>query len=187
MDLAICMEGLVSARRVEIETLSANDPRLHFGLGEATRVDRLEVRWPDGLVEANGPLPANRLITVRRGARECQVAESRGSRRKSRRKRYVGSCSRRIPVRLLHWISTMSRGRSPIAHTLLFFLHRRSSSVFARGGLRIADERRTGREHRPPHLDRRARLLFETTDFYLPDLKIDTEHDGSVPENAEVT
>jgi hypothetical protein len=27
--------------------------------------------------------------------------------------------------------------------------------------------------------------LFETTDFYLPDLKIETVHDGSVPENAE--
>ena len=28
--------------------------------------------------------------------------------------------------------------------------------------------------------------LFETTDFYLPELKIETGQDGSVPENAEV-
>ena len=27
---------------------SANDPRLHFGLGPATKVDRVEVRWPSG-------------------------------------------------------------------------------------------------------------------------------------------
>ena len=27
--------------------------------------------------------------------------------------------------------------------------------------------------------------LFETTDFYLPDLKIEADHDGSVPEVAE--
>ena len=26
--------------------------------------------------------------------------------------------------------------------------------------------------------------LYETTDFYLPDLKIETDHDGSVPEDA---
>ena len=28
--------------------LSASDPRVHFGLGDASRVDRLEVRWPSG-------------------------------------------------------------------------------------------------------------------------------------------
>ncbi len=26
--------------------------------------------------------------------------------------------------------------------------------------------------------------LFETTDFHLPDLKLETEHEGSLPENA---
>jgi ASPIC and UnbV len=28
--------------------LSASDRRLHSGLGDATRVDRVEVRWPSG-------------------------------------------------------------------------------------------------------------------------------------------
>jgi hypothetical protein len=32
--------------------LSASDPRLFLGLGEARGVDRLEVRWPSGRVEA---------------------------------------------------------------------------------------------------------------------------------------
>src|SRR5262249_53287306 len=29
---------------------SAHDPRLHFGLDEATRVDSIEVKWPSGAV-----------------------------------------------------------------------------------------------------------------------------------------
>jgi hypothetical protein len=31
---------------------STSDVRLHFGLGAATKVDAVEVRWPSGLVEA---------------------------------------------------------------------------------------------------------------------------------------
>ena len=31
--------------------LSSSDPRVHFGLGDATRIDRLEIRWPSGKVE----------------------------------------------------------------------------------------------------------------------------------------
>jgi enediyne biosynthesis protein E4 len=30
---------------------SQNDSRLHFGLGASTRVDKLEVKWPDGELE----------------------------------------------------------------------------------------------------------------------------------------
>ena len=30
---------------------SQNDFRVHFGLGAATSVDRIEVRWPNGLEE----------------------------------------------------------------------------------------------------------------------------------------
>ena len=41
--------------------ISQNDLRVHFGLGAATRVDRLEVRWPNGLVEQWRDLPADRV------------------------------------------------------------------------------------------------------------------------------
>ena len=41
--------------------VSQNDLRVHFGLGAATRVDRLEVRWPNGLVEEWRDLPADRV------------------------------------------------------------------------------------------------------------------------------
>ena len=37
--------------------LGQNDLRVHFGLGEATRVDRLDVRWPDGHVETIRDVP----------------------------------------------------------------------------------------------------------------------------------
>jgi len=46
---------------------SASDPRLHFGLGAATSVDSIEVRWPSGAVDKIGPLPANQGITIEEG------------------------------------------------------------------------------------------------------------------------
>ena len=38
---------------------SAGDPRLHFGLGDADRVESIEIRWPSGRVDRLGPLPAD--------------------------------------------------------------------------------------------------------------------------------
>ena len=40
---------------------SQNDGRLHFGLGAATRVDRLEVTWPSGAVTTLTDLPVDRF------------------------------------------------------------------------------------------------------------------------------
>jgi hypothetical protein len=42
--------------------LSAGDPRAHFGLGVATRVDRLDIRWPSGRAETRTNLPVDRVI-----------------------------------------------------------------------------------------------------------------------------
>ena len=42
--------------------LSTNDLRVHFGLGETTQVDRLEVHWPSGKVETRSNLKANTTI-----------------------------------------------------------------------------------------------------------------------------
>lgn len=42
--------------------LSSHDPRVHFGLGRADRVDRLEVRWPSGKVESRSDLRAGSVV-----------------------------------------------------------------------------------------------------------------------------
>ena len=47
--------------------LSAHDPRLHFGLGPIGRIERLEVRWPSGVVDTVGDAHVDRLITIREG------------------------------------------------------------------------------------------------------------------------
>ena len=54
---------------------SSNDPRAHFGLGDATTVDRIDVRWPDGRRERFDGGPADRVITV---TRSTGVAEGPG-------------------------------------------------------------------------------------------------------------
>ncbi|HEX3248549.1 MAG TPA: CRTAC1 family protein [Pyrinomonadaceae bacterium] len=46
---------------------SQNDMTLHFGLGAATKVDKLEITWPDGSVE-NFDVPAiDRVVTIAEG------------------------------------------------------------------------------------------------------------------------
>jgi len=44
--------------------LSAHDPRLHFGLGGAARVERLEVLWPGGGRTLMVDLPAGQYLKV---------------------------------------------------------------------------------------------------------------------------
>lgn len=47
--------------------LSASDPRLHFGLGKAERVERIEVRWPSGLRDVVHDVKADQMITLVEG------------------------------------------------------------------------------------------------------------------------
>ena len=48
--------------------LGQSDIRQHFGLGAATTVDRIEIRWPDGKIETIPGLDANQIVTIREGA-----------------------------------------------------------------------------------------------------------------------
>ena len=59
--------------------LSSHDARLHFGLGENTNVNRLEIRWPSGVVEVYENLPVNQ---------EHVLTESSGSSRFERAPRH---------------------------------------------------------------------------------------------------
>ncbi len=43
---------------------SQNDPTLHFGLGAATTVDKLEIKWPDGSTETVSVPGIDRRLTV---------------------------------------------------------------------------------------------------------------------------
>ncbi len=53
--------------RANSSYLSASDPRLHFGLGSATRADVIVVRWPSGWVDKIENETANQEITVEEG------------------------------------------------------------------------------------------------------------------------
>ena len=44
--------------------ISQSDLRLHFGLGEATTIDRVEIRWPGGRSETRTGLAANRIHRI---------------------------------------------------------------------------------------------------------------------------
>jgi hypothetical protein len=46
--------------------LVANDPRVHVGLGDVTKVDAVEVAWPDGTTDRFGPFEADRIVELRR-------------------------------------------------------------------------------------------------------------------------
>jgi hypothetical protein len=46
---------------------SASDPRLHFGLGSATRVDSITVRWPSGKVDVIGSQAVDHEVLIKEG------------------------------------------------------------------------------------------------------------------------
>ena len=60
---------------------SASDLRIHFGLGEAKKVDVVEIRWPSGAVDTLKDLDVNRLYVVEEGGKilknEALVAAKR--------------------------------------------------------------------------------------------------------------
>ena len=62
-------DSLVQIREIRSGSsyLSQNDMRAHFGLGERTRADTVEVRWPAGSVDRLVNVPADRLIVVEEG------------------------------------------------------------------------------------------------------------------------
>jgi hypothetical protein len=52
--------------------LSAGDPRLHFGLGKATRIESIEVRWPSGRLDRYANLAADAAYRLREGWSEAR-------------------------------------------------------------------------------------------------------------------
>jgi hypothetical protein len=97
--LAIELEGVKSSRdglaatvrvttgeRVQAQAVlsqasyySHDDLRLHFGVGRYERVDRIEVRWPGGIVDVLRDVPVRQVVKIREGsaARDVGVAPRR--------------------------------------------------------------------------------------------------------------
>jgi enediyne biosynthesis protein E4 len=67
--LAVTVAGrtIVAARFGGGSYLSASDPRLHFGLGSTTIVNRVEVTWPSGRRDCYQGLAADTGYRLREG------------------------------------------------------------------------------------------------------------------------
>jgi hypothetical protein len=65
--------GKVQAQEKMSQTsyCSANDPRLHFGLGEAVSAD-IEIHWPSGATESIRGVSANQLVLIREGSGQAK-------------------------------------------------------------------------------------------------------------------
>src|SRR5215467_11976346 len=46
---------------------SSSDPRAHFGLGSSTKIDKIEIHWPSGLIEQVAPPKVDRIVTLTEG------------------------------------------------------------------------------------------------------------------------
>ena len=58
---------LVDEVRSGSSFISNNDMRVHFGLGAATKIDAIEVRWPDGSIEYFPHGPIDRVRELKEG------------------------------------------------------------------------------------------------------------------------
>lgn len=58
----------VAEVRTSGSVFSSNDPRLRFGLGPASAVDAITVRWPSGTVDHLTGIPADRYVRIVEGS-----------------------------------------------------------------------------------------------------------------------
>jgi hypothetical protein len=65
--ITVTAGGTTQTRLVSLTRgyMSAGEAVEHFGLGAATTIDRLTVRWPNGVMQSHDGLAANRHYTVR--------------------------------------------------------------------------------------------------------------------------
>ena len=56
---------LFEQRKSGMSFLSAQDPRVHFGLGQQQSVDSLQITWPSGVSDTLRNVPVNQIITVK--------------------------------------------------------------------------------------------------------------------------
>ena len=68
--LKLTSEGFTQVKQSQggMGYMSANDPRIHFGLGQRKKIESLVVTWPSGTVEKLADVPINQIIAVKEGA-----------------------------------------------------------------------------------------------------------------------
>jgi hypothetical protein len=59
---------LYDQRKGGMSYQSAQDPRLHFGLGSRTMVDRIEIRWPSGSLTRLTGIASGQILAIQEGA-----------------------------------------------------------------------------------------------------------------------
>ncbi|HET9220509.1 MAG TPA: CRTAC1 family protein [Terriglobia bacterium] len=67
LKLSVGGKTLVREVKAGSSYLAQNDLRVHFGLGNAAKADRLEIRWPGGPVEVIENIEGNCIVTIRQG------------------------------------------------------------------------------------------------------------------------
>jgi enediyne biosynthesis protein E4 len=67
--LKLVAEGIEQVQQSKggMSYMSASDPRIHFGLGQRSKIDRLEITWPSGQVDRVDQIPCDQIITVKEG------------------------------------------------------------------------------------------------------------------------
>jgi hypothetical protein len=68
--LKLTSEGVTQVEQAKggMGYMSANDLRIHFGLGERKTITSLEITWLSGTVDKLTNVPINQVITVKEGA-----------------------------------------------------------------------------------------------------------------------
>jgi hypothetical protein len=69
-EVMIASGGRVQMRQLypQSGSLASDEPVIHFGLGDAVKVDRLTIRWPSGATETFENLEANQAYQIREAA-----------------------------------------------------------------------------------------------------------------------
>jgi enediyne biosynthesis protein E4 len=68
--LKLTSEGFVHVEQAKggMSYMSANDPRIFFGLGKRTKIESLEITWPSGQIERLTNVPVDQIIAVKEGS-----------------------------------------------------------------------------------------------------------------------
>lgn len=64
VEIEVAGERRIRDVRAAYSYCASNDPRVHFGLGESTRVDGVKVTWTDGKVQEFGAFEADQIIEL---------------------------------------------------------------------------------------------------------------------------